>query len=140
MASRKSAKLRKPTARNKRAPSKTVDDVPEMSRAEIRELERRVKDLEDRTRYLLISQIGPNVVLYYNVSEDTYSWDDPKDSTLFKRKEAALKIQSLLEGGNRIVKCRVNKRGQLVKNSIVLNAKSKRHRGDPTRRAPARIP
>jgi len=128
MASRKPAKLRKPISRVERARSKAADNVPEMSRAEIRELERRVQDLEDRTRYLLISQIGSSVVLHYNVSEDTYSWNDPKDATLFKRKTAALKIQSLLGTGTKVVTCQVNKRGQLVKNSIVLGAKSKRPR------------
>lgn len=96
-----------------------------MSRAEIRELERRVKDLEDRTRYLLVSQIGSKVVLYYNVSEDTYSWNDPKDTTLFKRREAAVKIQSMLGTGIKIAKCRVSKRGQLLRNSMVLGAKAK---------------
>ncbi len=97
-----------------------------MTRAEVRELERRVKDLEDRTRYLLVSQIGTKVVLYYNVSEDTYSWDDPKDATLFKRREAALKIQSMLGTKIKIVKCRVNKRGQLVSKSVMLGAGTKR--------------
>ena len=128
MASRKPAKLRKPTSRVERASSKAGDEVPEMSRAEVRELERRVKDLEDRTRYLLISQIGSSVVLYYNVSEDTYSWNDPKDATAFKRKTAALKILSLLGTGTKIVRCNVNKRGQLVKNSVVLGAKAKHPR------------
>ena len=128
MASRKPAKSRKPTSRGGRAPSKAVDDVPEMSRDEVRELERRVQDLENRERYLLISQIGSSVVLYYNVSEDTYSWDDPTDATLFKRKAAALKIKSLLGAGIKLVECVVNKRGQLVKKSIALNAKSKRTR------------
>jgi hypothetical protein len=123
---RKPSKVRKPKSGAARAARSDSEAVPEMSRAEIRELERRVKDLEDRTRYVLISQIGSKVVLYYNLSEDTYSWNDPKDTTLFKRREAALKIQAMLGTGIKIAKCRVSKQGHLVRNSVVFHAKSKR--------------
>jgi hypothetical protein len=33
----------------------------------MRELDRRMKDLDDRTRYLLVSVFSPRFVLYYQV-------------------------------------------------------------------------
>ncbi len=52
-----------------------VDD--ELTPAQIRELRRRVADLDDVTRYLLVSQMAPRFALYYNVSDDVYVMNDP---------------------------------------------------------------
>ncbi len=115
-AKRKSANPRKTTGRVASTSKKKVGNVPELTRAEQRELDRRIKDLEDRTRYLLLSSIGSRVHLYYNITEDTFSWDEPKHATLFKRKTAAASIKALLGSELAIVECRVDKRGQLLKN------------------------
>jgi hypothetical protein len=106
------------SATQKRRPKREVDDVPELTRAEARELERRVKDLEDRTRYLLLSPLGPKFVLYYNLAEDTYGWNDPTHATLFKRHAAAQAIKQLLDSDVSIVQCRADKHGALVKKSV----------------------
>jgi hypothetical protein len=115
---RKPAQPRKPGrtigSRTQLAPKKD----PDLSAAERRELERRIKDLDDRTRYILASSIGAKITLYYNISEDTYTWDDPKTATLFKRKAAAVKIRAMLGTGVKVLDCRVDKRGRLVSKSI----------------------
>ena len=57
----------------------------QLSRAQIQELRRRVADVDDVTRYLLVSHVGPRFALYYNVSDDVYVMNDPRGATLFKR-------------------------------------------------------
>ncbi|HEY5955896.1 MAG TPA: hypothetical protein VIV60_05060 [Polyangiaceae bacterium] len=94
----------------------------ELSPGELRELERRVDDLNDRSRFMLVTMLGPGFVLYYNVSEDTYGWNDPAHATLFKRRPAASAIQQLLGENDAIVPCTVNARGELVKKSVKLPA------------------
>jgi hypothetical protein len=101
-------------------------DDPPLTPAQIRELDRRVKDLDDRTRYLLVSAFTPTFVLYYNVSEDMYSMNDPAYATLFKRRAAALAVKRLLGGGVQIVPCRVDRRGRLVLNSLPAHWRKRR--------------
>jgi hypothetical protein len=127
MAARKT-KSRPALPKSKRERSKTrtseLGEEAELSPAQARELENRIKDLEDRSRYMLVSNLGPGFVLYYNVSEDTYGWNEPAHATLFKRREAAQAIQHLLGDKDRVVQCVVNKRGQLVKRSLGLTARA----------------
>ena len=124
--SRKATKKRG-SARNVARPSRGgADEIRDLSRAEVRELERHVKDLEDRTRYLLASTLGARIVLYYNIGDDTFTWDDPVDATLFKRKAAAQQIKSLLGSGIEIVECRVDKHDKLVRKSVHPMAKGTR--------------
>ena len=118
------ATVRKPV--QPRKPGRTIgsrtrlapNEDPELSPAERRELESRIKDLKDRTRYILASSIGSKITLYYNIADDTYTWDDPKTATLFKRKAAAQKIRTMLGTGVKVLDCRVDKRGRLVGKSI----------------------
>lgn len=63
-------------------------------------------DLDDATRYLLVSQIGPRFALYYNVSDDVYAMNDPRGATLFKRRKAALAVKALLGRSIRILRCK----------------------------------
>jgi hypothetical protein len=90
----------------------------ELSKSQIRELQRRVRDLNDRTRYLLVSVFAPRIVLYYNVSNDTFGMNDPSLGTLFKRRVAALAIQRLLRTGIQVINCRVDRRDRVVKSSL----------------------
>lgn len=103
-------------------PADFEDD--DLTPAQRRELERRVADLNDRTRYLLVSTLGPNFVLYYNASEDTYGWNDPSHATLFKRRKAAEAIARLIGGRDGVVRCQVEKHGRLLKRSIELPSPS----------------
>ena len=101
-----------------RAAASAAEDEPPLTRAQMQELDRRVKDLHDRTRYLLVSAFGPRFALYYNVSEDTYGMNEPTHATLFKRRTSALAIRPMLGGGVEIARCRVDERGRLVLNSL----------------------
>jgi hypothetical protein len=78
--------------------------------AQIREIDRRVADLDDPVRYLLVSRMGPHFSLYYNVSDDVYAMNDPGAGTLFKRRKAAESIKRALGRGLQIVECRTRRR------------------------------
>jgi hypothetical protein len=82
--------------------------VPDLTPAQTKELLRRVADSNDPRRYLIISRMlpGARFVLYYNVSDDVYAWDDPEGGTLFKRRKAAELIKSKLGRGNEIIEVR----------------------------------
>ncbi|MGH2398008.1 MAG: hypothetical protein ACRDFW_13755 [bacterium] len=117
----------------RRAPSHAgngvLDNDPPLTSVQIRELDRRVKDLDDRTRYLLVSAFSSRFALYYNVSEDTYGMNEPAHATLFKRRAAALAIKHLLGRGVQIARCRVDRRGRLVLSSVpVVGRKQRRVR------------
>jgi hypothetical protein len=83
--------------------SELVDD--DLTPAQIREIERRLADYKDPTRYLLVSQIGPRFALYYNVTDDVFA-RDPRGGTLFKRRRAALAVKALLRPGISVLTCR----------------------------------
>src|SRR5688572_4569646 len=98
-------------------PIKTKPDQPEdwpRTGSQSRELNRRVDDLNDRTRYLLVSPFTRRFVLYYDVSRDVWAANDPTAGTLFKRRAAAAAIKALLRKSVRIVRCRVNARDRLI--------------------------
>ncbi len=78
--------------------------------AQIREIKRRVVDLDDPIRYLLVSRVGPRFSLYYNVSDDLYAMNDPSGATLFKRRKAAESIKRTLGRGVDILECHTRKR------------------------------
>ena len=88
------------------------DDWP-LTPAQIRELDRRVADLDNPVRYLLVSRMGTRFAFYYNVSDDLYAMNDPGGATLFKRRKAADSIKRTLGRGGRgiqLVECRTRQR------------------------------
>jgi hypothetical protein len=109
------------TQKRKRATvrQRPVDDEdPPLTAAQRRADERHLKDTEDRTRYLLVSLTVPGLSLYYCVADDAWSFDDPTQATLFKRRPAAKAIQALLRPGAHIVPCKVDDDGVLVLSSL----------------------
>jgi len=83
-----------------------------------RELRRWIKDAEDPRRFLLVAGTLPHFSLYYLMHDDTWAMDDPREATLFRRREAAESIRALLKRGVFVVPCRVDRRGRLVLSSI----------------------
>jgi hypothetical protein len=99
------------------------DDAP-LSEAQIRGLRRRLADLKDPVRYLIVSEMGPRFALYYNVADDLYGMNDLTYATLFKRRAAALAVRRLLGRGTRVIQCTTQRRKGL--RVPVLHAKSRR--------------
>lgn len=142
MAARKHTNPKKQASKTKRHSSKTPDfelgDDGDLSPAQRRELEKRIEDLHDRTRYLLASTLGPNFVLYYNLSEDTYGWNDPTHATLFKRRKAAQAVQQLLGDKDSIVECVVDKKGKLVVKSVGKPKATTKTTGRAAKKSPSK--
>lgn len=102
-----------------RVPVREADSEEwELSSSQRRELQRRIRDLNDRTRYLLVSVFSRRMVLYYDVTSDTFGMNNPSLGTLFKRRVAALAIQRLLRPGIQVIKCRADRHGCVVKSSL----------------------
>lgn len=110
------ATRRKAVTKRRRAASRAGD--PALTAAEKRELDRQMKDLDDPTRYLLVSSLVPGFSLYYMVADDAYVLNDPRGATLFKRRAAAAKIRELLRPGVFVVPCRVDRHGHVVLASL----------------------
>jgi hypothetical protein len=119
----------------KRRDSDRIED--ELTPAQVRELRRRVADLDDATRYILVSQMGPRFALYYNVSEDVYAMNDPNGATLFRR-NAAVAIKKLLGGSIRVVEC-ASRRDKGVRVPVLKTTRARRrarvHRRSSNRRS-----
>lgn len=96
------------------------DNEPALTRSQIRELKRSVRDLNDRTRYLLVSAFSRRMVFYYDVTRDLWGMNDPTLGTPFKRRAAAEAVRSLLREDVRIIRCRVDRRERMIKKSVAL--------------------
>ena len=94
---------------------KAPEDVPDLTPAQTKELLRRLADSSDPRRYLIISRMlpGARFILYYNVSDDVYAWNDPEGGTLFKRRKAAELIQRKLGRGNEVIEVK-KVRGKVI--------------------------
>ena len=77
----------------------------ELSRADINELKRRLKDSRDPTRYMIVSRLFRKAKwrLYYNVTDDVWT-SDQRSGTLFKRKQAANAVRTYLKGSGELLK------------------------------------
>ena len=107
-----------PLSLSKAKGTEPADDVPPLTAAQIRELKRRLLDLKDRTRFLLVSAFTARTAFYYDVSRDTWGMNDPTLGTLFKRRVTARAVQRLLRDGVQVVRCRVDGRDRVVKKSV----------------------
>jgi hypothetical protein len=86
-------------------------DVAELTKAQVREIERRIRDLDDPIRYLLVSDFGPRFKLYYEASDGVFVMNRPADATLFKRREVALAVKATLRDGIKLIRGRTVIRG-----------------------------
>ena len=101
------------------------DEAWELSKAQIREIERRVRDIDDPRRFVLASELLPSFVLYYDVSNNVYVMNDLSAATVFKKRKAAVAIKALLGKGVRLVECRKLKSGKLKRVTPVRGRKKK---------------
>ena len=104
-------------------PAAPQDEDWELSKAQIRELERRVRDMDDPRRFVLASELLPSFVLYYDVSDNVYVMNDLSAATVFKKKKAAAAIKALLGKRVRIVECLRLKSGKLKRVTPVRGKK-----------------
>jgi hypothetical protein len=87
------------------------DRDPYLTKQQLRELERRIADLKDPVRYLIVNQPGPRFALYYDASDGVYVMNDPKAATLFKSRAAAIAVQKVLGQTVRVLRCTTRRSG-----------------------------
>ena len=122
---RKKPKKAKPAPPTVSEPAAPEDEDWELSKAQIREIERRVRDIDDPRRFVLASEFLPSFVLYYDVSNNVYVMNDLSAATVFKKRKAAVAIKALLGKGVRIVECLKLKSGKLKRVTPVRGRKKK---------------
>jgi hypothetical protein len=122
---RKKPAKTKPVPPTVSEPAAPQDEDWELSKAQIREIERRVRDLDDPRRFVLASEFLPSFVLYYDVSNNVYVMNDLSAATVFKKRKAAVAIKALLGKGVRIVECLKLKSGKLKRVTPVRGRKKK---------------
>ena len=105
---RQAARPKGTTGRSRQAARAAADaaDRAPLTTEQVREIERRLKDLDDPTRYFLVSDFGAGFKLYYEISDGVYVMNELTKATLFKTREAALAVRSTLGPGIKLVRCR----------------------------------
>jgi hypothetical protein len=93
------------------------EDDFELSKAQLKELKRRVADSLDPTRYVIASPFSPRFTLFYCPSDGMFIMNEIPDGAMFKRKAEAVAVARVLEGRRR-------KRGSLQ----VIKVKKTRRR------------
>jgi hypothetical protein len=96
----------------------TDTEEPRLSAAWIREIERRVKDSSDPTRYVIVSVLLPGPrrrwELFYDISDDMWAMDI-QDATLFKRRRTARVVADLLGDRYEVIEVRVGKNRKVIR-------------------------
>lgn len=72
------------------------DEEQPLSQEWTKEITRRLKDSRDPVRYMIASVLSPRFVLYYDVSSDSFAFNQPANGTLFKRRKLAERVMGLL--------------------------------------------
>jgi hypothetical protein len=122
---RKKPAKAKPVPPTVSEPAAPQDEDWELSKAQIREIERRVRDMDDPRRFVLASELLPSFVLYYDVSDNVYVMNDLSAATVFKKRKAAVAVKALLGKRVRIVECLKLKSGKLKRVTPVRGRKKK---------------
>lgn len=116
------------TRRTRAVTRRVEDEHSPLTAAQHRQLEAQIRYMKDRSRFLLVSTIGGRIVLYYDVTSDTYVMDDPRSATLFKRRAVAAAVMRCLGKGIEVRACKVDRADNLIVSSIAKSASRKRPR------------
>ncbi len=73
----------------------TKENYPPLSKADLTELNLRIADLHDQTRYLIVSNFG-TMKLFYCISSNTYIMNRINDATRVKDLVVAKAVKSAL--------------------------------------------
>jgi hypothetical protein len=98
------------------------DDEEPIAPAFRRELERRLRDIEDPTRYIVVSAFFKNFVLYYNALENTYGMNNLSYGTAFKSLKVAQAVCRVMGSGNTLIEVRRTKSGAIKRTTSLEHA------------------
>src|SRR3990172_5792303 len=82
-------------------PRRDEAEFPPLSAKEIAELKRRVDDLRDPTRYVIVSAFSRRFCLYYCPEDGNYIMNEIPERAMFKRKAEAVAVAKVLDRGRR---------------------------------------
>ena len=71
---------------------KPDDDFPPLSKGQVAELQRRVADMKDPKRFVIVSFFVPNFSLFYCPADGVFAMNEIPEAALFKRKTEALAV------------------------------------------------
>jgi hypothetical protein len=81
----------------KRERPKSDDEFPPPAKRQLAELERRMADAMDPSRYVIVSSFLPKFSLFYCPGDGIFVMNEIPDTALFKRKAEALAVARALE-------------------------------------------
>ena len=98
-------KQKRPARRVNRRVDRFEDEYEPLTKTEIKEIERRSKDLRDPTRYMIVTRLLKSAkwTLYYNLTDDVWAMDQ-EGGTLFKRRKIANAVLKCLKGSGELIK------------------------------------
>lgn len=76
---------------------KADEEFPPLTKRQRAELERRMADATDPSRYVIVSPFLPRFSLFYCPSDGVFVMNEIPEATLFKRKPEALAVARVLE-------------------------------------------
>ena len=76
----------------KHEPSKVDEDFPPLTKRQLAELNRRVADMEDPKRFVIVSPFLPKFCLFYCPADGVFVMNEIPEAALFKRKAEALAV------------------------------------------------
>lgn len=81
----------------KRERPKAEHELPSLTKRQVAELERRMADAMDPTRYVIVSSFLPNFSLFYCPADGVFVMNEIPEAALFKRKVEALAVARALD-------------------------------------------
>jgi hypothetical protein len=78
-----------------------IKPLPPISKANAAELDRILDEMDDPTRYLVVSAFTKRFVLYYNVEDNCFAQNRPEGGTAFKTIDVARAVLAALSIGRR---------------------------------------
>lgn len=97
-------KARRHVSRRTHKSTDTDNDLEPPSKAQIRELNRRIKDFDDPRQFMIISPLTKRFILYYDAANNLWAMDREAGSR-FKKREVAEAVAGCL--GDRVRLLRV---------------------------------
>jgi hypothetical protein len=120
------------------------NDDDSLSPAQLREIERRLKDADDPRRYIVKSVLIPRAKrpweMFYDVSDDVWAMDI-EGATLFKRKKTAMAVAALIGRSDHVRVEEVKVQGERIRRKKGKRASqtSKGEAAASRRRAPRNV-
>ena len=110
---------------------KADDELPSLTKRQVAELERRMADAMDPTRYGIVSSFLPTFSLFYCPADGVFVMNEIPETALFKRKVEALAVARALErrrrrrtGGLQVIEVKKTKTAVRIVQPVHVHGRS----------------